>query len=102
MCRSSTITIGSAAAILRLRPPEVEEADHHGEHRPAYGVIPVVVRVGDRMAVRAVEQVRLREMNPLRALRRVERLRAGLALALGFQQGVADQGDVERGRVELQ
>src|SRR6266581_9359335 len=102
MCRSSTITIGSAAAILRLRPPEVDEADQHSDHCPAYGVVPVVARVSHRMAVGAVIEdlgrVPRMVMGPLQALRRVEGHRAWLAQPLRFQQGIAYQRDVQRGR----
>src|SRR5262245_43238896 len=56
MCRSSTTTMGSATGVPRLRSPEEEEAHYHGEHCPAYGVVPVVRRVGDRVAVGAPPQ----------------------------------------------
>src|ERR1700704_2138991 len=39
-CRSSTITMGSATAVPRLRAPEQEEADDQRGHRPARPVQP--------------------------------------------------------------
>src|SRR5215469_4903241 len=56
MWRSSTTTIGSASAIFRLRPPEEEEPECQREYRPAYGVVPEVMRVGVVVTVRAVQQ----------------------------------------------
>src|SRR6202034_3352042 len=102
MCRSSAITIGcSAAAILRLRSPEEEEPDYQGKHRPGYPVDPVVGRVGDWVAVRAPVQ-RLLQVLPGVTLQLVGRHGARLALALRREHCLADQRDVDRGRVDLQ
>src|SRR5215470_6415378 len=108
MWRSSTTTIGSAAAIFHLRPPEEKEPEYQREYRPAYGVVPEVMRVGVVVTVRAVQQGLRRRLGtvahgrPDVALLCVVGLRAGGALPLGLQQRVPDQRDVQRRRVELQ
>src|SRR5260370_20941412 len=108
MCKSSTTTIGSATAVLRLRSPEEEESTRDRDRRPGYGVVPEVTRVGIVVTVCAVQLVLLRgarlmaQGGPHVAEPGVVRLRAGGALPLGLQQRVPDQRDVPGRRVELQ
>src|ERR1035441_9735799 len=101
MCRSSTITIGSATAVLRLRSPEVEEPDHQGKHGPAYAEEPEVIGIGVVVAVCAVIPVGPVLGIPQVAQVRVVRLAARFAPALRQQQRIAHQRDVESRGVEL-
>src|ERR1700728_2155818 len=61
-CRSSTTTIGSATAVRPLRPPEEDETDHKHDDCPERTEQPEVVLAHDRVAVGAVEQVRVEEL----------------------------------------
>src|SRR6202020_2714604 len=100
MCRSSTTTIGSTTAVLRLRSPEEEEPDDQRDHGPAYGVVPEVIRVRVVVAVGAVHELRLgrrrgmARVDPDPAQMLVVGLGAGRAVPLGGQQRVPDQRDV--------
>src|SRR5487761_331791 len=57
-CRSSTTTIGSATAVLHLRPPEEHEPDRQHDDRPGRAGQPQAGLAGNRVAVGAVEVVR--------------------------------------------
>src|ERR1700733_8453932 len=103
-CRSSTTTMGrSATAVPRLRAPEVQEADHDRHDRPAHAVDP---EGGDarevRMAVRAEGRNVSRYQVVELAVVRVVRLGPGHGVPVLLQQRVPDQGDVDRGRIDLQ
>src|SRR5580704_18227899 len=108
MCRSSTITMGSATAVSRLRSPEEEEADHHGGNGPPDGVVPEMAGVGVVVTVGAVVLEAGRGVHlmaksvPGMAQRAAERLAARRTESLALQQRVADQGDVQRGRIDLE
>src|SRR3979411_2103680 len=56
-CRSSTITMGSATAVHRIRAPEVEEADDERQDRPADAVQPEACVAHEGHAMRAVIDV---------------------------------------------
>src|SRR5580693_4295207 len=58
-CRSSTTTIGSAAAILILRSPEDKEPRDYRQQRPADSPQPQAVVADDPVAVGTVGQVRV-------------------------------------------
>src|SRR5579859_7787065 len=82
-CRSSTITIGSATAVLHLRPPEEDEPDDQGDDGPARPGQPQVRLADDCVAVGAVVLagggMRVEQVAP----GRVVGFRAGDALPLG-------------------
>src|SRR5487761_1575927 len=109
-CRSSTTTIGSATAVLPLRPPEEDEAHDQDHDRPERAEQPQAGLADQRVAVGAVEQVRGEELLGCAGRRVVVRRAQGLvvrpgprhALPLRLQQRVPRQRDVDRRRVVLQ
>src|SRR5579875_3396053 len=107
-CRSSTITVGwaSATAVEHLLAPEVPEAEHQHDDRPSGAEQPQVAGDQRGMAVGAVVRVPAREPagvpGPGLAPGRVERPGPERAGPLRGEQRVTDQGEVDRGRVELE
>src|ERR1700722_14969428 len=103
-CRSSTTTMGrSATAVPRLRAPEEQEADHDRHDCPAHGVDP---QGGDARQVRVAVRAEGRNVSGYEvvelALGAVVRLGAGHGVPVLPQQRVADQRDVDRGRIDLE
>src|SRR4051812_42100110 len=89
-----------ATAIPRFRFPEEKESRHQGYHGPGRGEHPQLGSRDRGVAVGA--EVDLLAVIVEIAEPRVERLAARSGHPLGLQDGVADQGDVDGGRVDLQ